>query len=140
MEFAEACSEVDFILENLQPSDKEKIPQSIFEFFKNNKSLFYKVNISTEKSLAEQELKNETKAFLQLINYKYFSNEEQKEQFKKMLENSNDYETIENDKAVEEKIEDNNYNINNQLVIYKENKILSFIKKIFGFFRRHTDE
>lgn len=140
MEFAEACSEVDFILENLQPSDKEKIPQFIFEFFKNNKSLFYKVNISTEKSLAEQELKNETKAFLQLINYKYFSNEEQKEQFKKMLENSNDYETIENDKTVEEKIEDNNYNINNQLVIYKENKILNFIKKIFGFFRRHTDE
>ena len=37
MEFAEACSEVDFILENLQPSDKEKIPQSVFEFFKNNK-------------------------------------------------------------------------------------------------------
>ena len=52
MEFAEACSEVDFILENLQPSDKEKIPQSVFEFFKNNKSLFYKVNLTTDKSLA----------------------------------------------------------------------------------------
>ena len=123
MEFAEACSEVDFILENLQPSDKEKIPQSVFEFFKNNKSLFYKVNLTTDKSLAEQDLKNETKAFLQIINYKYFSNKEQQEKFRDMFENDNTYEKIEN-----------------QLVIYKENKVLNFIKKILGFFRRkHTN-
>ena len=96
MEFAEACSEVDFILENLQPSDKEKIPQSVFEFFKNNKSLFYKVNLTTDKSLAEQDLKNETKAFLQIINYKYFSNKEQQEKFRDMFENDNTYEKIVN--------------------------------------------
>ena len=42
MEFAEACSEVDFILENLQPSDKEKIPKSVFDFFKENKYNFDK--------------------------------------------------------------------------------------------------
>ena len=94
MEFAEACSEVDFILENLQPSDKEKIPQFVFEFFKNNKSLFYKVNLTTDKSLAEQDLKNETKAFLQIINYKYFSNKEQQKEFRDMLENDNNYEKI----------------------------------------------
>lgn len=129
MEFAEACSEVDFILENLQPSDKEKIPQSVFEFLKNNKSLFYKVNLTTDKSLAEQDLKNETKAFLQIINYKYFSNKEQQEKFRDMLENDNTYEK-----------EVKNPQIENQLVIYKENKVLNFIKKILGFFRRkHTN-
>lgn len=128
MEFAEACSEVDFILENLQPSDKEKIPQSVFEFFKNNKSLFYKVNLTTDKSLAEQDLKNETKAFLQIINYKYFSNKEQQEKFRDMLENENNIKEVKNPQ------------IENQLVIYKENKVLNFIKKILGFFRRkHTN-
>lgn len=128
MEFAEACSEVDFILENLQPSDKEKIPQSVFEFFKNNKSLFYKVNLTTDKSLAEQDLKNETKAFLQIINYKYFSNKEQQKELIDMLENDNNIEEVKN------------HQIENQLVIYKENKVLNFIKKILEFFRRkHTN-
>ncbi len=137
MEFAEACSEVDFILENLQPSDKEKIPQSVFEFFKNNKSLFYKVNLTTDKSLAEQDLKNETKAFLQIITYKYFSNKEQQEKFRDMLENDNTYEKIENENNIKEV---KNPQIENQLVIYKENKVLNFIKKILGFFRRkHTN-
>ena len=137
MEFAEACSEVDFILENLQPSDREKIPQSVFEFFKNNKSLFYKVNLTTDKSLAEQDLKNETKAFLQIINYKYFSNKEQQEKFRDMLENDNTYEKIENENNIKEV---KNPQIENQLVIYKENKVLNFIKKILGFFRRkHTN-
>ena len=119
MEFAEACSEVDFILENLQPSDKEKIPQFVFEFFKNNKSLFYKVNLTTDKSLAEQDLKNETKAFLQIINYKYFSNKEQQKEFRDMLENDENYEDVENVVSIESIEEEGNHQIENHLSIYK---------------------
>ena len=69
MEFAEACCEVDFILTNLNPEDKKKIPKTVIKFFKENKSLFYKVNLTTTKPLANQELKDETKAFLQILNY-----------------------------------------------------------------------
>ena len=90
MKFDEACCEVDFILEHLKPSDKEKIPKSVFDFFKENKSIFYKVNLTTEKLLKEQKLKDETKAFLQIINYKYFADEKQKESFEKMLESNNE--------------------------------------------------
>ena len=90
MEFSEACSEVDFILANLNPEDKKKIPEATINFFKENKALFYKVNLTTDKPLAMQHLKDETKAFLQILNYKYFANQKQKEKFIDMLnENEN---------------------------------------------------
>lgn len=79
MEFAEACSEIDFILTNLNPEDRKKIPESAIKFFKENKSLFYKVNLTTDKPLSEQDLKDETKAFLQILNEKYFSKQKQGE-------------------------------------------------------------
>ncbi len=85
MEFSEACCEVDYILDNLNPDDKKRIPENVLKFFKENKSLFYKVNLTTAKSLAVQPLKDETKAFLQILNYKYFANEEQKEEFQEMF-------------------------------------------------------
>ena len=54
-----------------------------------------------------------------------------------MLENDNNYEKIENENSIEEV---KNSQIENQLVIYKENKVLNFIKKILKFFRRkHTN-
>ena len=72
--------------------------------------------------------------------YKYFSNEEQKKQFRDMLENDENYEDVENVVSIESIEEEGNHQIENQLIIYKENKILNFFKKIFGFFRRrHTD-
>ncbi len=129
MEFAEACSEIEFILEHLKPSDKEKIPESVFNFFRNNKAIFYKVNLTTKKSLIEQDLKDETKAFLQIIHYKYFANQEQKENFKKILKND--------DRGTKKELKEEIKNIESQeVVIYKENIILKILKRIKSFFYR----
>ena len=130
MKFDEACCEMDFILEHLQPSDKEKIPKSVFDFFKENKSLFYKVNLTTEKLLKEQDLKDETKAFLQIIYYKYFAYEQQKEFFKQMLE--------ENDETKEEAKEELTQPETKDIVVYKENKLVKILKRIRDFFIRKT--
>lgn len=127
MKFDEACCEVDFILEHLQPSDKEKIPQVVFEFFKKNKSIFYKVNLTTEKRLQEQELKDETKALLQIISYKYFANEEQKKAFKKMLEDN-----VEKNGGIDKILQ----NETKGITVYKENKLINILKKIRNFFIR----
>ena len=55
-----------------------------------------------------------------------------------MLENDNNYEKIENANNIEEV---KNPQVENQLVIYKENKVLNFIRKILEFFRRkHTNQ
>lgn len=118
MEFEQACSEIDYIFEHMNPRDKEKIPEKVRLFFKNNKSLFYKVNLDVTKKLATQELKEETKAFIQIIRYKYFLEEAEKKEFYEIFKDEMLEKT---DEAYEEKA----------LVLYQENKIMVFLKKIF---------
>lgn len=126
-QFSEACCEVDFILDNLNPEDRMKIPETAIKFFKDNKSLFYKVNLTASKPLSQQKLKDETKAFLQIINFTYFADKQQKREFLELFakEEKND--------IIKEQVKDNS----TELVIYKENKILTFFKNILDFFRRN---
>lgn len=132
MEFEEACSEVNYILENLNPEDRKKISNNVLEFFKENKSMFYKVNLDVSKPLEEQELKDETKAFLQMLNYKYFSNEEQKREFKKMLEEKEEKFVQQEEPKEDEGLARENL----QLTVYKENKIVSWLKKLVESLKR----
>lgn len=145
MDFSDACCEVDFILDNLNPEDKKKIPEMVINFFKNNKSSEYKVNLTPNKPLSEQTLKDETKAFLQIINYKYFANKKQKEEFEAILKEENIKKILVENLTVEDiKVEniDNNF-VNNEieesqteLTVYKENKILKFFKRILNMFKK----
>lgn len=89
MEFEEACSEMYYILEHMNPTDKLMLPESFIQFFKDNKSIFYKVKLDVSKSLAEQELKDETKAFIQILNAKYFASEEERQEFNLYLQKEN---------------------------------------------------
>ena len=45
MEFEKACSEMYYILEHMNPIDKKRIPEAAIKFFRDNRSIFYKVNI-----------------------------------------------------------------------------------------------
>lgn len=76
MNFEDACCEIDYIIEHLDIKDKNKIPINVRNFFKNNRSLFYKVNLDVTKDLSSQTLKDETKAFLEILYVKYFANRE----------------------------------------------------------------
>lgn len=51
---------VDFILEHLSPKEKERIPDKVINFLKENKSIFYKINIDTNKKLIDQNISDET--------------------------------------------------------------------------------
>lgn len=126
MVFEEACSEMNYILEHMNPIDKNKIPKSVIDFFKENRSITYKVKLTTDKKLEEQDLKDETKAFIKIIYAKYFLEDSQKEDFINQLK--------------EHKEEKNDDNIKTtELAVYKENKILKVIRKIFSFFKRKKD-
>lgn len=118
MEFEEACSEMCYILENLNPIDKKKIPKATLQFFNNNKSIFYKVNLDVTKELREQNLKDETKAFIQIINKKYFNGE----YFFDEIENIKE-EIFEVKEQVKESTE--------LIIRKKENKIIKWFKNIF---------
>lgn len=131
MDFSEACSEVNYILEHLNPTDKKKIPKTVFDFFKINKAMFYQVNLTTSLPLVQQNLKDETKAFLQILNYKYFADENQKKQFKDIFKEEPFKESI----TLNEK-EENNTNM--ELAIYKENKIVKWFKNILKLLKKRN--
>lgn len=136
MEFEEACCEMDYILDHLNPRDLDRIPMSLREIFKNNKSVFYKVNIDVTKPLYEQELKEETKAFIQIINAKYLMNLENVNTIEELLK----LDTMGKYENINEIIETVNMenNISKELIKYNENKIISFIKKILSKFKKSS--
>lgn len=122
MEFEQACSEMYYILEHMNPVDLNKIPKEVINFFKENKSIFYKVNLDETKNLYEQDLKDETKAFIKILNAKYLAGEEEKEKLNNIINKK--------EKIKEEK------NIKIEMIVYKENKILEIINKLLKFFKR----
>ncbi len=121
MLFEEACSEMNYILEHMNPIDKNMIPESVIEFFKENRSLTYRVKLTTDKKLEEQDLKDETKAFIKILYAKYFLDESQKRMFINQLQ--------------EPKEENNNIAETTKMVVYKENKILKVIRKFLNYFK-----
>lgn len=116
MEFEQACSEIDYILEHMNPSDLKKIPKEVINFFKENKSILYRVKLDETKNLYEQELKDETKAFIKILNAKYLGGEKEKQELTDIL---NDNEIIEEVTSTE-----------TGMIVYKENIFLKIFNKI----------
>jgi len=126
MEFEKACCEVDFILDNLDAEYKQNIPDDMINFFKFNKDMFYKVNIDISKPLDEQNLMEETKAFLYILKEDYFKNYRYN-----VLNEEKELEMFtytENDGAESS---------NNKMVVYNNNPIINFIRKIKLFFKHN---
>lgn len=151
MNYEQACSEMNFILNNLSLDDLEKIPQKIIQFFSDNMDKEYQVNIDLDKPLYEQSLLEETKAFIKIIQVNYFIPKEKRaEKIAELGMNdindtfTNDKNIIDNDSNKREieiinksKIVEENSKSNVSLIEYKnENKIIKFFKnminKIFG--------
>lgn len=69
--YSEACGEMDFIINNLDKSISDKIPDKFKNMFKENKPRNYKTNLVVDKPLYEQKLLEETEIFIQIL-YKLF--------------------------------------------------------------------
>ena len=132
MKYSNACCEVDFILEHLNPKEKEKIPENVIKFFKNNKSIFYKTNINATLPLKQQDISEETKAFLKIIYYKYFADDKQKKEFEELF-NKNETNDYLNIQERSEKIEDDSI-AQNKMITYKEN--INVFKKIWIWIKK----
>ena len=87
MEFQKACTDICFIIDNLVKEDRERIPETILEFFRENRDVFYMSKIDINKQLFEQELDETTRAFLYILFFQYFANEEEKNDLKRYFEN-----------------------------------------------------
>ena len=119
MEFEEACSEMNFIIQHMYPLDRKMIPKTVQNFFKDNCSYIYRVKLTTDKPLKEQNLKDVTKVFIQVIYNKYFSNNVEEQQDKIILEQQEELSSS---------------NEENKMVEYKERKIITFIKSLWKKF------
>ena len=127
MEYSNACCDVDFILEHLNPKERKKIPENVIRFFKDNKSIFYKTKINSTMPLKQQDISEETKALLKIIYYKYFADDKQKIEFEKIL-NNEEIEDYLNIKDNIEVIKDED-NIQNKMITYKQN--INIFKRIW---------
>lgn len=78
---AEACSEMDFIINNLDTNFSNKIPEKIKNFFKQNKAKNYKVNLDVKIPLYKQKILEETEIFIQIIFKLFIAPKNEKEKY-----------------------------------------------------------
>lgn len=135
MEFEQACAEMNFILKHFDPNDLKVIPQYFLNFFEENMDKSYEVKILEDKPLYEQDLKEETKAFIKILYITYFSNDrEEKERLMAEFEanlpklqiKEDIFETSQNE-STEVKSEQAQL-----AVINKENRFIRFLKNIIN--------
>ncbi len=134
----EAISEVLEILSYMEEEYKSKIPTKFLKFLQDNKDNNYKKHIDPNIDIASQITKDKTRIILGIIFYNFWSNEEEKKEFEKILKENENKRQKELNKLY--KYEDlfkkksNVINVNNLPVEIKEKwyeKIANFLKKAF---------
>lgn len=78
---SKAWSEMDFIIDNLNIEFSNKIPDRIKNFFKNNKDKNYKVNLTVDTPIYNQNLLEETKIFIQIIFKLFIAEKSEKDSY-----------------------------------------------------------
>lgn len=143
----QAYSEIDEFLGLLSDEQRNKIPQKLREFFKEEKDPNYKKRINSNVPIKNQNLKEETLGIIALLNLQYWcENEQERDRLKEVYsQNEKKYQKllreqynpddifkkrIINIESKQEEIE------NNQIVEYKETFIKRIINKIKSFFKR----
>ncbi len=141
-EYANAYSEVLGILKCLQKEDFEKIPNSKIELFETNQNKEYIFNYDPNKTLDEQNVSKRAKAIIGLLFRDYWATDEQR---KKIIKKQNyDRKILDEQKKSLEDVEnifnkknhENEVEIKEEIVVYKENKFKKIFDKILNFIRR----
>ena len=78
---AKACSEMNYIIQNLDEKFSNKIPDRIRKFFENNKDENYKVDLDPKKPLYEQNILPETEMYMQIVHKLFIASKSEKDQY-----------------------------------------------------------
>lgn len=139
-----AYAEIDEILNLLEDKYREKVPEKVRTFFKEEKMPEYTPTIDVNIPLIEQNLKRETIVWLAILNINYWcENEEEKQFFLNELD-KNEEEKKKNEekynpdnlfKNKQERIINESMQTGQDLIVYKEtsfiSKLLNKIKQLF---------
>lgn len=82
VEYQNALAEVDYILSITSEDIIKKIPKSLLDFIKTQKTKNYQFSLNDELSLVEQPLKKETRAIISLIYRSYLCSPNQSRKYK----------------------------------------------------------
>lgn len=147
-----AYAEVDALLDLLEDEYKERIPEKVRNFFKEEKMKDYEFNIDINKPLTEQRVRRETMALLAILNINYWCDSEEEriqwineldkneKEIEELMGKYNSANLFENrTRVVNEPIinDEKDESENMQLVEYKEKNIIQkIVDKIFKIFKR----
>ncbi len=145
-----AYAEIDTLLDLLEDEYRERIPEKVRNFFKEEKIKDYEFEIDINKPLTEQVVRRETIALLAILNINYWCDtEEEKQQWlneldknekekQELLEKYNPDNLFKNrTKVVNETTINEEKTENMQLVEYKNKNIIQkILDKIFKFLKR----
>ena len=112
IEYSEAAVEVLEILNHTNKGDVARIPQSFIKFLTNISSKSYKVKFNYEQPINGLNLKKQTKELLGFIYITWWCDKEEREKYKKLIQESN----IKNEEIKEK------YNVNDIFKNKKENQ------------------
>lgn len=139
-----AYSEIDEFLGLLSEEQRNKIPQKLREFFKEEKDQEYKKEINPNVAIKEQDLKEETLGIIALLNLQYWcENDNEKQRLKQVYaKNEENYQKVLQEKYNPDNLfkkrisqQEENIIINEvSMVEYKEpffKRIINRIKRIF---------
>ena len=150
-EYRRTLSDIDIIINEMEESQKNKIPAKLRKIIHENKLEDYKSNIRTDIPLEEQKIHPDTQAYLAMLYLNYWCEDEnEKAELKKTLdENEKIYQkeieekySIENifknrkEKQIIKEEPEEEINEETQIMPYKESFIKKILNKIFSFFRR----
>ena len=143
LEYAEALTELDMLLQVFDEKITKKIPEKFKIFIKNNKSTSYIPKFDVSKKINKNDLKLKTRVLLALIYRNYLCDEDEKKEYDLLLTfNEDKYQKDLREKynpddifKKKEKIPQNTEEINNlPIKVKNENfykKLINFIRKIF---------
>ena len=142
-----AYSEVDEILNLLEDKYKNKIPEKIRNFFKEEKDPNYRVSIDIDRPLIEQNLQRDTFVFLAILYLNYWceSDEEKQKYINELAENEKEKKELEEKynpdnlfkNRINSKSEKGLHEENLQIIEYKKpNFIQRLLEKIAKFIKR----
>ena len=146
-EYSEAAVEVLDILNHTEKEDVIKIPQSFIKFLIDISNKNYKVRFNYDKPITELNLRKQTKELLGFIYITWWANSEEREKYKKQIQNENikgqwigasyNLNDIFKEKKEEklQKTDQSGENIEKRIKEYqKENLFQKILNKILSFF------
>ncbi len=79
-------AQVSAVLNKMRKEDVDKIPQGLLDIIEQNKDKEAIINLDPKIPLEEQNLSDESIAMLAMLNYKYWSDDNEREALKKQYE------------------------------------------------------